>query len=194
MTNLGRAKIKIYWGDPCLCLSPDVSIFSMVDNPSVEPPIQIALALLRLPLRSSSQDSPRFLMQLRDDIPEIPCPGRWGLFGGHLDPGETPDVCIHRELVEEIGHDIPQLELYRVVEEARLIRHMYHGVLTVPVDELVLGEGMDLKLVSLAELDAGQAWSDAIAETRSMGEFHRGILLEFWHALSQGRLDQPLMS
>ena len=133
-------------------------------------------------------------MQLRDDLPNIPCPGQWGLFGGHLDPGETADACIHRELVEEIGHDIPQLDLYRVVEETRVIRHMYHGVLTVPVEELVLGEGMDLKLVSLAELDAGKAWSGAIAETRPMGEFHRGILLEFWQALSQGRLDQPLIS
>ncbi|MEM1426199.1 MAG: NUDIX domain-containing protein, partial [Cyanobacteria bacterium P01_H01_bin.130] len=107
----------------------------MVANPSVEPPIQIALALLRSPLRSSprspSSDSPGFLMQLRDDLPNIPCPGQWGLFGGHLDPGETADACIHRELVEEIGRDIPQLDLYRVVEEARLIRHMYHGVLTV---------------------------------------------------------------
>ena len=179
-----RQGLEFGWG---LMIFP---VFPMAISSSVEPPIQIALALLRSP----SFESPMFLMQLRDDIPEIPCPGQWGLFGGHLDPGETADECIHRELEEEIGRDVPQLELYRVVEEARLIRHMYHGVLTVPVEELVLGEGMDLKLVSLTELDVGQAWSAAIAETRSMGEFHRGILLEFWHALSQGRLDQSLMT
>ena len=172
-----------------LCF-PCCSVFPMAANPYVEPPIHIALALLRSP----SLDSPAFLMQLRDDIPDIPCPGKWGLFGGHLDPDETPEDCIHRELVEEIGHDIPHLEPYRVVEEARLVRHMYYGILTVPVEDLVLGEGMDLKLITLRELEAGQAWSEAIAETRSMGVFHRGIVLEFWQALSQGRLEQPLMS
>lgn len=125
-------------------------------------------------------------MQLRDDKPEIPCPGRWGLFGGHLDPGETPEVCIHRELEEEIGWDVPRLNLFRVVEEERLVRHMYYGALDRPVSTLVLGEGMDLKAVSISELEAGTAWSEAIAEHRPMGTFHRGILLEFWDAWQRG--------
>ncbi len=34
----------------------------------------------------------KFLMQLRDDIPGILYPGLWGLFGGHLELDETPEV------------------------------------------------------------------------------------------------------
>ncbi|MGB0278771.1 MAG: NUDIX domain-containing protein, partial [Prochlorococcaceae cyanobacterium] len=32
----------------------------------------------------------RWLLQLRDDTEGILYPGQWALFGGHLDPGETP--------------------------------------------------------------------------------------------------------
>lgn len=45
----------------------------------------------------------RWLLQLRDDIEGIVHPGCWGLFGGHLDPGERPEQAILRELGEEIG-------------------------------------------------------------------------------------------
>ena len=43
----------------------------------------------------------RFLLQLRDDIPTIAWPGHWAFFGGHLEPGESADVAVQRELMEE---------------------------------------------------------------------------------------------
>ena len=43
--------------------------------------IHVAIAILY-------QDN-KFLMQLRDNIPTIAYPGYWGLFGGHLEAGET---------------------------------------------------------------------------------------------------------
>jgi len=52
--------------------------------------IFVALAILE-------QDG-RFLMQLRDDIPTILYPGVWGLFGGHLEAGESPEIGLKREL------------------------------------------------------------------------------------------------
>ena len=42
------------------------------------------------------------LMQERDEHPVID-PERWGLPGGHLEPGEDPEVAAYRELVEETG-------------------------------------------------------------------------------------------
>ena len=44
-----------------------------------------------------------WLLQLRDDLESILYPGHWGLFGGHLDAGETPSEAVHRELLEEIN-------------------------------------------------------------------------------------------
>src|SRR5947209_8029632 len=45
---------------------------------------------------------PRYLMQLRDQKPGIFYPGHWGLFGGAIDPGESPEITLQRELKEEL--------------------------------------------------------------------------------------------
>jgi 8-oxo-dGTP pyrophosphatase MutT (NUDIX family) len=45
----------------------------------------------------------RYLLQLRDDKPTIHMPDHWALFGGSLEPGETPADGLVRELEEELG-------------------------------------------------------------------------------------------
>ncbi len=45
----------------------------------------------------------RYLMQLRDQKPGIFYPGHWGLFGGGMDPGESVEETLARELEEELG-------------------------------------------------------------------------------------------
>ena len=44
----------------------------------------------------------RVLLQERDEHPRID-PEKWGLVGGHLDPGEEFETAAHRELEEETG-------------------------------------------------------------------------------------------
>ncbi len=44
----------------------------------------------------------RYVMQLRDNIPNIFYPGHWGCFGGAVDPGERPLQALKRELAEEL--------------------------------------------------------------------------------------------
>ena len=60
--------------------------------------VEVALAML--------QREGRWLMQLRDDFPGIVAPGCWGLFGGHLDAGESPEEALRRELLEEISQKL----------------------------------------------------------------------------------------
>jgi len=43
-----------------------------------------------------------YLMQLRDERPDIWYPGHWGFFGGAVDPGEEPLAALRRELQEEL--------------------------------------------------------------------------------------------
>ncbi|GEM_PF-3011114 len=45
----------------------------------------------------------RVLLQQRDQNPRIPFPGRWVLFGGALEPGETPRQAARREMKEELN-------------------------------------------------------------------------------------------
>lgn len=45
----------------------------------------------------------RILTCQRDDRPGLPWPGLWDLPGGGAEEGETPEICVLRELEEEFG-------------------------------------------------------------------------------------------
>ena len=76
----------------------------------VQPPL-VAMAILY-------RDN-KFLMQLRDDIEGILYPGKWGFFGGHLELGETPELGLKRELLEEINYVVEQPKLFDSYEDNR---------------------------------------------------------------------------
>ncbi|ACK65642.1 NUDIX hydrolase [Rippkaea orientalis PCC 8801] len=140
-------------------------------TPNNTPP-QVALAIL--------EQKGGFLMQLRDDLPTILYPGHWGLFGGHLEEGETPEEGLKRELMEEINYIPPNPTLFRVQEEPTIIRYFYYASLTVPLEALNLQEGMDLALVSVESIQQGQCYSAKIDQVRPLGLVHRSILLDFF--------------
>jgi 8-oxo-dGTP pyrophosphatase MutT (NUDIX family) len=48
----------------------------------------------------------KYVLQLRDDKPEIPMPGMWSLFGGSVDKNEDHCSGIIRELKEELNLSI----------------------------------------------------------------------------------------
>lgn len=121
----------------------------------------------------------RYLMQLRDDIPGILYPGVWGLFGGHLDPGEDPETGLRRELIEEINYYVEELTEFRCYTDDRLIRHMYSCPLLVPVEQLQLNEGWDLGLLTIEEIQRGYSYSIKAQQERSLGDIHREMMLDF---------------
>lgn len=135
------------------------------------PPVEVTLAILH-------QES-RFLMQLRDDFPHIVYPGCWGFFGGHIEPGEDANTGIRRELLEELGYVPPDLTLSQKRFDGKVRRYYYYGELTVPVSELQLNEGQDLGLCSVAEIKAGEKYSEKLGEMRSLGKPHQQALLSF---------------
>lgn len=122
----------------------------------------------------------RFLMQLRDDIPTIAYPGYWGFFGGHIEPGETPEQALKRELQEEIGYTFTGKPVkFGCYNEPQVIRHVFAVPLMVACEDLVLTEGWDLKLLTPQEIECGSCYSAQANQVREIGPRHRQILLDF---------------
>ena len=136
--------------------------------------VEVALAMLH-------RDG-RWLMQLRDEIPNIVAPGCWGLFGGHLDPGETPEQALRRELLEEISWQPLAVELVMVHHIHRRTAHVFRSELSVPLEQLQLLEGQDLGLVSPEELLSGSIWSTKLAAHRPLAD---GLLEVMQHVLQE---------
>jgi len=109
-----------------------------------------------------------WLIQLRDDRQTIVAPGRWGLFGGHMEPGETAEQALRRELLEEIGYSPTQVRpWFRSVTGGR-VRHVFRVELGVDPQQLLLREGQDMTLASLAELSLGRVWSPRLSQHRPL--------------------------
>ena len=136
--------------------------------------VEVALAML--------QREGRWLIQLRDEIPTIVAPGCWGLFGGHLEPGETPEQALRRELLEEISWQPPDLELVMVHPIHRRTAHVFRGELSVPLEQLQLLEGQDLDLASPEELLRGSIWSTKLAAHRPLAD---GLLEVIQHVMTR---------
>ncbi|MFQ6539223.1 MULTISPECIES: NUDIX hydrolase [Aphanothece] len=123
--------------------------------------VEVALAVL--------ERQERWLLQLRDDIPGIVAPGAWGLFGGHLDPGETAAQAVRRELLEEINWWAPSpLPFWFWHHNSQRIAHVFRASLPVPLASLTLLEGQDMVLASLEELRSGRLWSPRLRQHRPL--------------------------
>ncbi|NDJ16919.1 NUDIX hydrolase [Myxacorys almedinensis] len=148
--------------------------------------IQVAIAIL--------YRNDQFLMQLRDNIPTIVYAGFWGLFGGHIEPGETSELAVERELLEEIGYQIPSIAKFGVYEDEKVVRHVFHAPLTVEVSELVLMEGWDLGLLTVDDIVRGDRYSKNADQVRSLGATHQQILLDFIKSSHHPSRSQPTIS
>ena len=76
--------------------------------------------------------------------------GRWAILAGYIERGEEPEETARRELGEEIGHVPERLHLVVSATWPRTV-HLYGAGLTVPLEELRLGEGIEHRLVTLDE-------------------------------------------
>jgi 8-oxo-dGTP pyrophosphatase MutT (NUDIX family) len=65
------------------------------------------MTVIRLALAVLHDVHGRVLVQLRE--PDKPCGGMWGLVGGHVEPGETPEDAARREVREETGFAVGNL-------------------------------------------------------------------------------------
>ncbi|MEH2361920.1 NUDIX hydrolase [Nostoc sp.] len=141
-------------------------------------PVHVAIAIL--------YQKNKFLMQLRDNIPGILYPGYWALFGGHIEPGETPEVAVKREILEEIGYTLPPFVQFGYYPGERVVRHVFHAPLLMELNQLVLNEGWDMGLLTLEDIRQGNCYSQKAGEVRPLGSVHQRIMLDFIETNQQG--------
>jgi 8-oxo-dGTP pyrophosphatase MutT (NUDIX family) len=104
----------------------------------------------------------RYLMQHRDDLPHIMLPGHWACFGGTIEPGETPEAALRRELVEEIEFRprevvaFTEMVVLLPLDPPRRDRMSFFAVpiVTSDLDRMVLHEGQGKALFTAEALAA----------------------------------------
>lgn len=106
-----------------------------------------------------------YLLQLRDDKIGIFFPAHWGCFGGAIDPGESSEAALEREVHEELGIAITP-DRYRqfacldfalnIQKLPSFKRDFYEIDLTrQEMDSLRLAEGSAMKLFPAADILTG---------------------------------------
>jgi 8-oxo-dGTP diphosphatase len=91
----------------------------------------------------------RLLIYLRDNKPEIPFPNHWDFFGGHVEVGETPEQALVREVMEELGVNLPGWDFFRRYEclsgdAYSNTKYIYRARIDRTAEELTLYEGQRL--------------------------------------------------
>lgn len=101
----------------------------------------------------------RLLLQHRTQDAPIN-PNLWGFPGGHMEPGETPEEAVRRELLEETGLTVDGslMTFWSGVrpsalrsEGRRIMFYLFYAATHAQQGDIVLGEGQALRFVTPEE-------------------------------------------
>ena len=125
----------------------------------------------------------RVLVYRRDNTPTLPFPDHLDLLGGHLEPGETPEQTVVREMAEE-------LEDRRTGAPYVLVGHRLFTVHTDAqgVVDYIFYKAVDFDLAEVRLLE-GQAlvWlTEDEARSAPLAFGYSQVLAAFFHALRAG--------
>jgi 8-oxo-dGTP pyrophosphatase MutT (NUDIX family) len=133
---------------------------------------------LRIVLAILEQPDGRIVLQLRSDVEGIANPNKWGLFGGHVEPGESPAAAMLREIDEELSLQLRAEKLKLLTEwsnpENSGQYFFYHYPLGNEIDRAELREGE-----RFAAFFPGQLYLGVI-EGHQIVDHHLDHLKAFW--------------
>ncbi|MCD4797362.1 MAG: NUDIX domain-containing protein [Candidatus Cloacimonetes bacterium] len=112
-------------------------------------------------------DENKVLLFLRDDKPDLPYRNMWDVPGGHVEPDETPEECIVREMKEEMNLDLKDFQLLCEKEFDDRIEYTYWKKADLNIDEIDLMEGQCLKWFTrqeAAETELAYGFNEIVEE------------------------------
>jgi 8-oxo-dGTP pyrophosphatase MutT (NUDIX family) len=102
------------------------------------------------------------VLQRRDNKTTV-SPGLLGLFGGHVETGETPEAAIRRELSEETSLEVSALDISYVMSaelphpnDSTLMRRLYFYKAAIDSDDFDVFEGAGSETYSMTALKSCQ--------------------------------------
>jgi len=100
------------------------------------------------------ENSGRLLLQLRANSKNINNPNLWGIFGGFMEQGETPEQAVIREIKEELDITLNKRDIKFVakIEYGGLIRYIFRSSFPIDFSKVTLNEGQDMEFFSLDEI------------------------------------------
>lgn len=96
-------------------------------------------------------DKDEVLLLLRDDFPHIKYPNMWDIPGGNVEEGETPEECIIREMMEEMGILLTDIQLFEKRAFPDRIEHTFWKRINLDIARIELHEGQILRWFSKDE-------------------------------------------
>jgi len=112
-------------------------------------------------------DHNQVLLFLRDDKPDLPYRNMWDVLGGHVDPDETPEECIIREMKEEIDLNLKDFQLLCCKEFDDRIEYTYWKKANLIIENINLMEGQRLKWFTrqeAAETELAYGFNEIVEE------------------------------
>jgi 8-oxo-dGTP pyrophosphatase MutT (NUDIX family) len=101
----------------------------------------------------------QYLLQHREDRPDIAFPNYWGLFGGACEDSESAAQALRREMLEELGlEDFEYAPMVRCTYdlwfEKRKTRKTFFNIELVgaQASKIILGEGQNLEWLLFGEI------------------------------------------
>ena len=114
----------------------------------------------------------QILLQKRDEEPEM---GKWVLFGGGVEPGETEIEAARREIKEELNYGIENISLFKRYENNGIEQPIFIAGDTVELNELSLHEGLEMNFFA----------SRDVTTMNDIGFNFKKILMDYFAEISR---------
>jgi 8-oxo-dGTP pyrophosphatase MutT (NUDIX family) len=118
----------------------------------------------------------RIALQLRDNNSKIINPGKWSVFGGHIEADEDPAAAALREMHEElsISLDLEKLTLLGKFPYKDRFFYVFHYLVSGEMEHVELKEGRSWRWCAPDEIKGG------MIEGSEVVDYHIAFLEQYW--------------